>query len=231
MDGEALRLAVQTAGPVALVMAFGAGFAFSFNPVALAAIPVATAYVTKSAKSGQARAMGAAFIGGMLLVHVLAGMLAGWGGSWIELALGRWWGLVVGPVLIVLGLMWPGWLRVPLPRIALRGRRPSGLAGALLLGAVFSVAVCPVCTPALLVLIGVALASGSPLWGALLLLVFAIGRAIPVAASAWAVGWAKGHPKLAAYRQVFETAGGLVLVASGLYMLNAYFFWVPALAV
>jgi len=228
MDGEALKLA---AGPVALAMSFGAGFAFSFNPVALAAIPVATAYVTKSGKSDQAKAMGAAFIAGMLLVHVLAGMLAGWGGSWVEFALGRWWGLVVGPALIVLGLLWPGWLRVPLPRIALRGRRPSGLAGALLLGAAFSVAICPVCTPALLVLIGVALASGSPFWGALLLLAFATGRAIPAAAGAWAVGWAKEHPKLAAYRQAFEIAGGLALVASGLYMLNAYFFWVPALAI
>jgi cytochrome c-type biogenesis protein len=35
---------------------------------------------------------------------------------------------------------------------------------------------------------------------------------------------------LAPYRRIFEMAGGVTLIASGLYMLNAYFFWVPALA-
>jgi cytochrome c-type biogenesis protein len=230
MDGDALRQAVETAGPVALAISFAAGLAFSFNPVALAAIPVSLAYVTRARKGEQALMLGTAFIMGMLAIHVLLGAFAGFGGNWIELALGRWWGLLIGPVLIVLGLMWPGWLRIPLPAIALRARRPSGPVGAVLFGAVFSVAICPVCTPALLVLIGVALAAGSPFWGALLLLAFALGRAIPVAAGASVVGWAKQRPGLAVHRRGFEIAGGLVLVASGLYMLNAYFFWWPALA-
>ena len=167
----------------------------------------------------------------MLAIHVLLGAFAGFGGSWIELALGRWWGLLIGPVLIVLGLMWPGWVRMPCRRShCAPGVGPVRL-GAVLFGAVFSVAICPVCTPALLVLIGVALAAGSPLWGALLLLAFALGRAIPVAAGASVVGWAKQRPGLAVYRRGFEIAGGLVLVASGLYMLNAYFFWWPALPI
>lgn len=65
----------------------------------------------------------------------------------------------------------------------------------------------------------------------LLLLAFALGRAISVAAGASVVGWAKQRPGLAAYRRGFEIAGGVVLVALGLYMLNAYFFWWPALAI
>lgn len=48
MDGDALRQAVETAGPVALAISFAAGLAFSFNPVALAAIPVSLAYVTSA---------------------------------------------------------------------------------------------------------------------------------------------------------------------------------------
>lgn len=231
MDGDALRHAVETAGPLALAISFAAGLAFSFNPVALAAIPVSLAYVTRARKHDQALILGMAFVVGMLAIHVLLGVVAGFGGNWIERALGRWWGLLIGPILIALGLMWPGWLRIPMPAIALRARRPSGPVGALLSGAIFSVAICPVCTPALLVLIGVALAASSPLWGALLLLAFALGRAIPVAAGASVVGWAKQRPGLTAYRRGFEIAGGLVLVASGIYMLNAYFFWVPAFAI
>ena len=45
------------------------------------------------------------------------------------------------------------------------------------LGIPFSVAVCPSCTPALVVLVGAAAASGSPLFGGAMLISFAIGRA------------------------------------------------------
>lgn len=231
MEGEALRQAVEAAGPLALAIALVAGLVFSFNPVALAAVPVALAYVTKARRPEQAAVFGAAFVAAMLATHVLLGAVAGVGGNWIEAVIGNWWNLAIGPLLIVLGLIWPGWVRVPLPAIAVRAKRPSGPLGAVLFGAVFSVAICPICTPALLVLIGVALASGSPLFGGLLLLAFAVGRAIPVAAGTWVVGWARQRPRLAAWRRGFEIAGGLVLVMSGFYLLNAYFFWVPSFAI
>ncbi len=128
-DSDALRQAVETAGPLALAISFIAGLAFSFNPVALAAIPVSLAYVTRARKGEQALMLGTAFVVGMLAMHVLLGAVADFGGSWIELALGRWWGLLIGPVLIVLGLMWAGWLRIPLPANALRGQTPVRSGG------------------------------------------------------------------------------------------------------
>jgi hypothetical protein len=36
--------------------------------------------------------------------------------------------------------------------------------------------------------------------------------------------------RLRAYRCAFATMGGVILILSGLDMLNAYFFWVPTLA-
>lgn len=48
MDGEALRQATEALGPVALGIGFLAGLAFSVNPIALAAIPVSLAYVTRA---------------------------------------------------------------------------------------------------------------------------------------------------------------------------------------
>jgi len=35
---------------------------------------------------------------------------------------------------------------------------------------------------------------------------------------------------LAKYQKAFEIVAGVTLIASGLYMLNAYYFWVPSLA-
>lgn len=230
MDAEPwLQLAHQGLAGI-LGASFLAGLVFSFNPVAMAAIPVALAYVTKARETRQAALYGAMFVAGMLVVHTVLGFAAGLGGTWVQSVLGRFWALALGPVLILLGLIWTGWLRVPMPKLGLRAYRPTGLLGAFALGAPFSIAICPVCTPALIVLLGVATSLGSPLAGAALLFAFAVGRALPVVLGSVAVGWLESLRFLADYRRAFEVAGGLTLVAAGLYMLNAYYFWVPALA-
>ena len=231
MDAEALRQAVEHAGLAAAGIGFLAGLAFSFNPVALASIPVSLAYVTKGRDKSQALLFGAMFILGMILTHVVLGLTAGLGGKWVAEIMGRGWGLFLGPLLIVLGLMWAGWLRIPLPSFGFRASRPSAAWGAFLLGMPFTVAVCPVCTPALVVLLGVTAGIGSVLLGVILLLAFALGRTVPLAVGASAVSWLENLGGLARFRRAFEIAGGLTLILMGLYMLNAVLFWVPALAI
>jgi len=230
VEPETLQQAVADAGVAAIGIGFLAGFLFSFNPVAMASIPVSLAYVTKAREQKQAILFGTTFIAGMLVVHTVMGFVAGLGGLWVASLVGRGWGLVLGPFLILLGLMWIGWVRLPLPAFTFKGRRPSAALSAFLLGAVFSIAVCPVCTPALVVLLGASMGLGSPWIGAALLLAFAVGRTLPVAIGAISIGWLESLRGLDAYRRVFETVGGVVLILSGLYMLNAYFFWVPDLA-
>jgi cytochrome c-type biogenesis protein len=230
MDMSMLKETLEQASVASLGVGFAAGFIFSFNPVALAAIPVSLAYVTKAHETKRALRFGAMFIAGMVLTHVFLGVAAGLGGQWVQKLLGREWGLVLGPLLILLGLMWPGWIRLPLPVIRLRARRAQNGWGAFVLGIPFSVAVCPFCTPALVILLGVATGIGSPLFGATLLLAFALGRAVPIILGAWAVGWLESLKPLAQVQKVFEIIGALLLILSGLYMLNAYFFVIPDLA-
>jgi len=230
IEAEALRSAVEHAGFAAAAVGFIAGLAFSFNPVALASIPVSLAYVTKGRDKSQALLFGSMFLLGMILTHVVLGLIAGLGGKWASEVTGRAWGLFLGPLLIILGLMWAGWLRVPLPSFGFRATRPTAAWGAFLLGIPFAVAVCPVCTPALVVLLGAAAGIGSFLFGVVLLLAFALGRAVPIALGAFAVGWLENLKSLSHYRRGFEIAGGLTLIAMGLYMLNAVLFWIPQLA-
>jgi cytochrome c-type biogenesis protein len=231
MDVEALRQAVEHAGLAAAGVAFLAGLVFSLNPVALASIPVSLAYVTRGRNKNQALLFGAMFILGMTLTHVVLGFIAGLGGKWAADVAGRSWGLLLGPLLIVLGLMWAGWLRVPLPSIGFRATRPTAAWGAFLLGIPFAIAVCPVCTPALAVLLGVTVGMGSVLLGVVLLLAFALGRAVPIAIGAVAVGWLENLKGLSRYRRGFEIAGGLTLIVMGFYMLNAVYIWIPDLAI
>jgi len=230
IEAEALRSAVEHAGFAAAVVGFIAGLAFSFNPVALASIPVSLAYVTKGRDKSQALLFGSMFLLGMILTHVVLGLIAGLGGKWAGEVTGRAWGLFLGPLLIILGLMWAGWLRLPLPSFGFRATRPTAAWGAFLLGIPFAVAVCPVCTPALVVLLGATAGIGSVLLGVVLLLAFALGRAVPIALGAFAVGWLENLKSLSHYRRGFEIAGGLTLIAMGLYMLNAVLFWIPQLA-
>ena len=230
IEAEALRSAVEHAGFAAAAVGFIAGLAFSFNPVALASIPVSLAYVTKGRDKSQALLFGSMFLLGMILTHVVLGLIAGLGGKWASEVTGRAWGLFLGPLLIILGLMWAGWLRLPLPSFGFRATRPTAAWGAFLLGIPFAVAVCPVCTPALVVLLGAAAGIGSVLFGVVLLLAFALGRAVPIALGAFAVGWLENLKSLSHYRRGFEIAGGLTLIVMGLYMLNAVLFWIPSLA-
>lgn len=230
MDADSLQQAVQNAGVAALVVSFLAGFVFSFNPVALASIPVSLAYVTKARAPHQALVFGAMFIAGMVLTHVVLGAAAGLGGEGAQSLLGRQWGLVLGPWLILMGLMWPGWVRFPIKGLSFRAKRATGSWGAFVLGVPFAIAVCPVCTPALIVLLGVVAGVGSAAWGAALLGAFALGRAVPIALGAGAMGWLEHARSFARYQRAFDIAGGVTLIVMGLYMLNAYFFLVPELA-
>lgn len=230
MDIDQLRAVAEQATFASLAIGFTTGFLFSFNPVALAAIPVSLAYVTKSHEQRVALHYAAAFVLGMLLVHIALGAIAALGGLWVQGILGRYWGLVLGPLLILLGLAWPGWIKLPMPKIGISGRRATTGWGAVVLGAAFSVAICPFCTPALVVLLGVAAGSGSVIFGVLLLLAFAIGRAVPIFLGAWAVGALEEMKTLERYQKSFEMVGGIVLVLTGLYMLNAYFIVIPQLA-
>jgi cytochrome c-type biogenesis protein len=230
MDADALRQAVENAGFAAAGLAFLAGLAFSFNPVALASIPVSLAYVTKGRDKGQALLFGAMFIAGMIVAHVALGLIAGLGGKWAADLTGRGWGLFLGPLLIVLGLTWAGWLRIPLPSFGFKASRPAAAWGAFLLGIPFAIAVCPVCTPTLVVLLGVTAGIGSVWVGVVLLLAFALGRAVPVAIGAFAVGWLENLKHFAQYRRGFEIAGGVLLIAMGFYMLNVVYVWIPELA-
>lgn len=231
MEIETVQQAAQHANLLALGIAFVAGLVFTFNPVALASMPIALAYVTRARTTQESILFGSAFTLGMILVQVLLGFLAGLTGNWIAALAGRQWGLLLGPVLIALGFIWAGWIRIPLPTMSFKATRPTTLFGAFALGAVFSIAVCPVCNPELVVLIGAAAALASPLFGAALLLAFALGRAVPIVLGAAAVGWLENLKPLSNYQKPIELLGGLTMILFGLYMLNTYYFWIPGLAI
>jgi cytochrome c-type biogenesis protein len=225
LDLDAYAAGLDAGGIAALAIAFGAGVLFSFNPVAFGSIPVAIAYVTRARTRGEALKLGGAFVAGLVLTHVLLGVFAALAAGFSAVRFfGREWGLVLGPLLIVLGLIWAGWLRVRLPWFGLRGWRVNGPLGAFGLGVPFAVALCPFCTPALLVALTTAAAIGSVAFGAALLLAFGLGRAVPIALGAWSMAWLETLEPLRRHQRLFEILGALVLIAVGVYLIKEYLF-------
>jgi cytochrome c-type biogenesis protein len=219
-----LKMTLSEARWAGITLAFMVGFIFSFNPVSFASIPVMLAYVTKAQEERRAVLMGTAFVCGMLVTHVVLGITAALGGEWVKGLLGRQWGLVLGPLLIVMGLMWSGWLNIRLPWFGVKGRKVTGLWGAFLLGIPFSVAVCPFCTPALLVVLTSSAAIGSVVFGFALLFAFALGRSVPILLGAWSMGWLESLNIMSRYQKYLEIIAGVTLILTGLYLLNEYFF-------
>jgi len=226
INAATLKATLQTQSWAGIGIAFFAGLIFSFNPVSFASVPVILAYVTKAHEEKRAVVMGGAFVFGMLVTHVVLGVAAALGGEWVQSIMGRHWGVLLGPLLIIMGLMWSGVLNIRLPWFGVRAKKVTGIWGAFLLGIPFSVAVCPFCTPALLVTLTASAAIGSVSFGFALLLAFALGRSIPVILGAWSMGWLESLQMLSRYQKVLEVMAGLVLVLTGLYLLNEYFFFI-----
>ncbi len=224
ISAQPLEEALAQASWAGIGIAFLSGLVFSFNPVSFASIPVMLAYVTKAHEERRALLMGGAFVLGMLVTHVALGVTAALGGEWVQNIMGRQWGLFLGPLLILLGLVWCGWINIRLPWFGVRGHSVTGVWGAFLLGIPFSVAICPFCTPALLVSLTASAAIGSVTFGFALLLAFALGRSIPILLGVWGMGWLESLQGLSRYQKTFEMIAGLVLIATGIYLLNAYFF-------
>jgi cytochrome c-type biogenesis protein len=222
IDIQTLRATLQEASLAGLGVGFLTGLVFSFNPVSFASIPVVLAYVTKSQTQRRAVLLGGAFVVGMLLTHVVLGAAAALGGEWAKSSIGHEWELLLGPVLVILGLIWLGWLKIRLPWISIRGKKVAGVWGAFLLGIPFSVAVCPFCTPALAATLTASAAIGSVPFGMALLFSFALGRSIPILLGAWSIGWIEHMQGLHRWQKTFEVVAGVTLIFIGLYLLSDY---------
>ncbi len=203
---------------------FMAGLVFSFNPVSFASIPMMVAYVTKAGDKKRAFAMGWAFVAGLIITHVVLGIGAALGGAWVKSVLGREWGLLLGPLLIILGFLWLGWLKIRIPWFKVKGQKATSLWAAFLLGIPFSIAICPFCSPALVVALSASAAIGSVFFGFSLLFAFAVGRSIPILLGSWSMGMLESMSVFVKYQKGFEAVAGVVLIITGLYLLNEYFF-------
>ena len=203
--------------------AFLAGFLSFISPCVLPLLPTFSLILAQnSARDGQeARRLYAnttAFLAGFTLVFVLLGATASLIGAWLfsyqELL--RQGAAVL---IIAMGIFMTGWIKIPL---LLREYRPfqrrgfDGIGGAFLLGCGFTLGWTPCTGPMLATILLYAGDTATASAGALLLLVYSLGFAVPF--FLLAVIWRRHIMKLRAFYQYLpriQQAAGIVLVLLG----------------
>jgi len=201
------------------LLAVAAGVLSFSSPCTLPLVPGYLGYLS-GVSSRRGRALGAAalFVLGFSLVFTALGAGASSVGALLaghRVLLDR----VAGALIVFLGLLVMGLIRVPL---LMREGRPllghvrPGPSGALLLGVAFAVGWTPCVGPVLGAILSLAVTQATALAGALLLFLYSLGLGLPFLAAAVCLerfralgGWLRRHAL------AIDATGGLLLVAMG----------------
>ncbi len=223
---ESLTAAVAGAAPLALAAAFAWGLlSVVLSPCHLASIPLIVGFIQGQQEPSQRRAvvLSSIFALGILATVALIGAVTAAAGRLLG-DVGAAGNVAVAVVFLAVGLAFLDIVPLDLPRPAAFGSRLRGPWAALLLGLVFGVALGP-CTFAFLapmLAVTFKVASTRALFGGGLLLAYALGHCLVIAAagagSAWVqrtLDWnagSRGGRRL-------KRACGLLIVLGGLYLL------------
>jgi cytochrome c-type biogenesis protein len=211
--------------PVALI----AGLVSFFSPCVIPLLPGYVSYATGlgaaevvdgSRRTGRMLLGTSMFVLGFAVIFVTTGVVAGSIGR----ALFEYRAVimpVLGVVVIVLGLIFAGILRIGQRDLRWHRVPAVGVAAAPLLGAVFALGWTPCLSPTLGVVVNLGFNEGTALRGGLLGFVYALGLGIPFVLAGLAfTRMARAVDFLRRRQQLIMRIGGVLLVAVGLLLVT-----------
>jgi cytochrome c-type biogenesis protein len=155
----------------------------------------------------------------------LLGFFLGTLGDWTAAVLAEqvvWWNVLVAVVAGTSGLLLTGVVVAPIPAFLPVPRVVATSRDAFLMGVPLGLAACPACTPMLFPIASAAVLSGGPGYGAALLLIFGIGRGLPIMAAAASLDWLRKLRWLIPPGLWLQRAAGwLLLLTAAVYLLQA----------
>lgn len=223
--------AVSGAMPLALSVAFLAGLVSFFSPCVVPLLPGYISYATglsaaevvaagRGTRSWRTLAGTALFVAGFGVVFVgsatLAGALGGVVLRWQE-PLTR----AMGAVMIVLGLIFAGLVRLGQRELRINWVPRVGVAAAPLIGFVFGLGWTPCIGPTLGAVLTMALNAGSALKGAWLAVAYTLGLGLPfIAAGAAFQRISRAVAFLRTRQQLIMRIGGVLMIVTGTLMIT-----------
>ena len=226
--------ALQTTsmGPAALPLAFLLGLvsAVASACCTLPAMGMLVAYsgARQDATRRSAWLSAVWFLIGTMLALMILGLVAGLVGRTAQVFLGRYWKLFAGVVAVIFGLATLKMLPFKLSDRVGRAGATSSSGGNLgaVMGGLFvggGVAGCSLpCNPGIYIVIGASILMGHILWGMVLMVAFAVGFSLPLAAILFGVSFGKASLKVQKADAAIRSVAGALLVAAGLYLLVSF---------
>lgn len=157
---------------IAPIFALIGGIIASFSPCSLSSIPLLLGYIGKDEPKNKIKLLTLFFIIGNSIVFVLLGIFSTYLSS-LTFIVGKWWYIVLSLILIIMVLeLWNithifSKTRMKLPK--------KGKLGAFATGAISGIMASPCSTPILIMVLTIA-STKSTIYGAILLLFYAIGH-------------------------------------------------------
>lgn len=215
---------------LALVAVFVGGLLTASNPCVLAMIPLMIAFVAgrKDERTGPLRALrySSVFVLGLGLMFTGMGVFAALAGK-VYGDISGVWNWVVAGVCFVMGLHLMGILNFTIPSPLKTPPKVQGLIGAFLLGLLFGIVSAPCAAPVLIVILTyLAGSKASVPYGALLLLVYALGHSVLIIAAGTSMGTAR---KLIESKRVTRATEIMRRTAGGAIVLVGVYFAYKAL--
>src|ERR687893_1501272 len=222
---------------VAVPVAMLAGLVSFFSPCVVPLLPGYLSYATGlgaaevvegSSRRGRMLAGASLFVLGFAVIFVATGVVAGSAGrafNEYRPVITR----VLGVVVILLGLIFAGVLRVGQRDLRLHRIPAVGVAAAPLVGVVFALGWTPCLSPTLGVVVNLGFNEGTALRGGLLGFAYALGLGIPFVVAGLAfTRMARAVEVLRRRQLLIMRIGGVLLVGVGLLLVTGVWDWVTA---
>jgi cytochrome c-type biogenesis protein len=214
---------------LALPVALLAGLVSFFSPCVVPLLPGYLSYATGlgaaevvegSSRRGRMLAGASLFVLGFAVIFVITGVVAGSAGRMLaeyRVLISR----ALGVVVIILGLIFAGVLRIGQRDLRLHRVPAVGVAAAPLLGVVFALGWTPCLSPTLGVVVNLGFTEGTALRGGLLGFVYALGLGIPFVLAGLAfTKMARAVAFLRRRQLLIMRIGGLSMVLVGLLLVT-----------
>jgi cytochrome c biogenesis protein CcdA len=218
-------------GPAALPAAFMLGLLSSIacSCCTLPVLGAVAGYSGASRRGGLKRTVFAAlfFMLGAVIATVILGAVAAFIGQVAQSTLGAYWKLFAGIIAIFVGLAALKLLPFRLPGLKMSRDRsePEGYLGAAVFGLVVGggIGACSLpCNPGILIVLGVAVLEGYTFWMVAILISYAIGFSLPLAAIMLGVSVSARSIKARKAEAVIRTIAGVLLIGAGFYFLATF---------
>ena len=166
------------------------------------------------------------FMLGSTLAILILGGVAGFVGQVAQSSLGKYWKIFAGIIAIVFGLATLNLLPFKMPQKKTGAeKRSRGLLGAAFFGLIMggAVSVCSLaCNPGIFIILGVAVLQGYTVWMVGILVAFAVGFSLPLAALVLGVSFGKAAIKAKKAEAAIRICAGMLLIGVGFYFLSTF---------